>query len=86
MNPHDELGKQPEYDKDQLAEFDKRDILIHKVFMDTDEGRALADIFAMELVNRASDISGTDLYSLGKEEGIKSFMRNIITTIRKVEQ
>ena len=86
MSQFDELGRQPEYSKDQLAVFEKRDILIHKVFGETEPGRELLEIFVNELISTSSDVRGSDLFSLGKEEGIKTFMRNIISTIRKVEQ
>lgn len=86
MNPYDELGEQPEYSKEDNASFEKRDNLIHRVFAETEAGQELLKLYVESMLNTPADNEGTDLFSLGKEEGRKTFMRNIITTIRKVEQ
>jgi len=83
-NPFDELGKQPEFSDEDKKNFDKLDYLIHKVFAQTDAGKELLEIWQESLlVTPTVDPSYNDL-QIGMNEGFKTFIRNIILTVRKV--
>jgi hypothetical protein len=84
-SPFDEIGQRPDWNDQDIAEFNRRDELIHRVFAQSDSGRELLEVFKGQLMLTSGDSRGRDLYSLGVEEGIKTFMRNILLTVRKVE-
>ncbi len=84
-NQFDLLGSQPEWSEDDKVHFERLDYLYHRVFAETEEGRELLETWLESLQMTPNDIEGSDLYSLGKQEGIKTFIRNIILTVRKVE-
>lgn len=63
----------------------KCEILIHKIFAQTDEGRELLSEMQKSLIMMPGDRLGNDLFNLGKEEGRKEFIRNIINTIETIE-
>lgn len=80
-----ELGAQPEYTDEQKAQFNKLDYLIHKTFAQTEDGRELLSLWEDALLLNSTAQPGDDLLSIGINEGQKTFIRNIILTIRKVE-
>lgn len=80
-----DLGAQPEYTDEQKAQFDKLDYLIHKTFAQTEDGRELLKLWEDALLLNSTAQPGDDLLSIGINEGQKTFIRNIILTIRKVE-
>ncbi|PCH98497.1 MAG: hypothetical protein COB84_01920 [Rhodobacteraceae bacterium] len=84
-NHFDQLGATPEYSDEMKAQFDKRDELIHRVFEQSEAGRDLLIMWQDALIMTPTAQPGDDLLTVGLNEGKKSFIRNIITTIRKVE-
>ena len=62
----------------------RAEVLIYKIFAESAEGKELLEEFKKSLLTMPADRLGNDLYSLGKEEGRKDFMRNIINTINKI--
>ncbi len=84
-NPHDDLGKEPDWSEDDKKTFEKLDYLIHKTFAQTEEGKELLNIWIENLTMSSSANPGDDMLVIGIQEGIKTFIRNIILTIRKVE-
>jgi len=84
-NQFDELGSQPEWSEDDQARFDKLDYLIHKTFEQGEAGRELLEIWTENLIFSPSFEAGDNDLVIGHKEGVKSFIRNIILTIRKVE-
>lgn len=84
-NAFDTLGQQPEYTEEQKAAFDKIDYLIHKVFKQSQEGAELLEIWTEALKMTPTAQPGYDLLTIGIEEGKKLFIRQILTTIKKVE-
>ena len=84
-SPFDDIGKQPEWTEDDKAQFERLDYLYHRVFAENEEGKELLKVWVEALQITPSDIEGSDLYALGKQEGIKTFIRNILLTVRKVE-
>lgn len=84
-NPFDELGKQPEFSDEDKKHFEKIDYLIHKVFAQSDEGRELLEIWQEHLLMSPTFQPSDNDLQIGYNEGVKSFIRNIILTLRKVE-
>lgn len=84
-NPHDELGSDPDWSDDDKQSFEKRDYLIHKVFSQTDAGVELLEHWKEALMMSPGAEPGAGLLEIGLTEGTKTFIRNIILTIRKVE-
>ena len=80
-----DLGAQPEYTDEQKAQFNKLDYLIHKTFAQTEDGRELLNLWEDALLLNSTAQPGDDILSIGINEGQKTFIRNIILTIRKVE-
>lgn len=91
-NAFDELGGQatPEEIQKQNAEMQaknqKLDYLIHKVFAQTEEGKELLELWKDALIFSPGAEPGIDSIDVGMREGTKRFIRNIILTIKKVEQ
>tara|TARA_R110000765_G_scaffold95174_4_gene179204 strand:+ start:10 stop:288 length:279 start_codon:yes stop_codon:yes gene_type:complete len=84
-NKFDELGAQPEWSDDDKTNFERLDYLIHKTFKQTPEGMELLELWEENLLMaKGFEFSDNDL-TIGHKEGVKSFIRNIILTIRKVE-
>ena len=84
-NQFDQLGAQPEWSDDDKTNFERLDYLIHKTFSQTPEGTELLELWAENmLMAKGFEFSDNDL-TIGHKEGVKSFIRNIILTIRKVE-
>ena len=84
-SPFDNLGQQPDWTDEDKAHFERLDYLYHKVFVQNEDGQELVKIWQEHLTFNPADAEGSDLYSLGKNEGVKTFIRNIILTARKVE-
>lgn len=80
-----ELGAQPEYTDAQKEQFNKLDYLIHRTFAQTDAGKELLTLWEDALLLNSTAQPGDDLLQIGINEGQKTFIRNIILTIRKVE-
>jgi len=61
------------------------DYLIHKVFAQSEDGRDLLTIWEESLKMRPCAPANAGLLEIGKNEGMKDFIRKIILTIRNVE-
>jgi hypothetical protein len=64
----------------------KLDYLIHHVFQQDEKGRELFKIWKDVLLMTPTVQSGFDNFAAGIEEGKKTFIRNIMLTINKVER
>jgi len=84
-NPYDDLGSQPEWNEDDKANFERLDYLIHKTFGQSDEGLELLALWTENLIMSPGFEFGDNDLTIGHKEGVKSFIRNIILTIKKVE-
>lgn len=67
------------------AKAQKLDHLIHRVFMQSEEGRELLGIWEDTLIMSSGADEGMDLIGVGIREGYKRFIRNIKLTIKRVE-
>ena len=67
------------------AKMDKERYLVHQVFKQNEKGAELLEIWKKELMMRPTVIPGADQFSAGINEGGKTMIRNIITTIESVE-
>ena len=85
-NPFDSIGQQPEFSDEDNKHFEKLDNLIHQTFVQCDAGAELLEHWREALMMTPTVEAGADLITVGQAEGIKTFIRNIILTIRKVEQ
>ncbi len=89
-NAFDELGGQvsPEeaelQKREQQAQYDKIENLIHRTFEQNEAGKELLAIWAEALLVTPGALPGMDNIQVGIIEGRKAFIRNIILTIRKV--
>lgn len=81
----DELGAEPDYTDEQKEQFNKLDYLIHRTFAEMEDGRELLSLWEDALLLNSTAQPGDDLLQIGINEGQKTFIRNIILTIRKVE-
>lgn len=90
-NAFDDLGvdQNPEeterIKKEQESTWNRVDYLTHKVFEQTEEGRELLEIYKEALIVTPGAMPGMDQVEVGIIEGRKAFIRNIILTIRRVE-
>ncbi len=90
-NPFDELGinLDPEEIKRQQAKqtelHERLDRLIHQTFAQTDSGVELLALWNESLQITPGAVPGMKILEVGIIEGKKAFIRNIILTIRKVE-
>lgn len=89
-NPFDALGFNTDPDEikrqRQQAELDGEhlDNLIHRTFCQNEAGAELLKKWRDSLVKIPTANAGDDLLAIGINEGVKSFIRNIIITIDKV--
>lgn len=83
-NPYDDLGSQPEWNEDDKANFEHKDYLIHKTFS-SGEGLELLTLWTEHLIMSPGFEFGDNDLTIGHKEGVKSFIRNIILTVKKVE-
>ena len=84
-NPFDDLGNTPEWTDEDRKAFERLDYLIHKVFAQTEQGVELLEIWREHLLMSPAFEGHENPYQIGINEGRKSIIRNIILTIRKVE-
>lgn len=84
-NPLNDLDVQPQWSDAQKQHFEKLDHLIHKVFAQTEEGKELLEYWKEALLISPTAEHGYDMLSVGLNEGKKTFIRNILLTIKKVE-
>lgn len=83
-NAFDELGKSEKTPSNPQA--DKLNHLIHKTFVQSEAGAELLDIWTIKgLVMSPTAEQGMDLLEIGIREGRKSFIRDLILTIKHVE-
>lgn len=85
-NFFDELGaeKATKTVADAMAE--KLDHLVHKAFVQNEAGAELLDIWTMTgLVMSPTAERGMEPLEIGIREGRKSFIRDLILTIKRVE-
>lgn len=59
--------------------------LVHRVFVQTEDGKKLLAIWTDHLVSSDGDVNGRDLYSLGVTEGLNRFVRKIKANIIQAE-
>lgn len=75
--------------KEQQAEYEKRDYMIHKVFAQTEEGRELLQYWMEKcIISKPVAVKGEkhDLIDIGINLGIQDFVRGIHLTCKKVEE
>jgi len=82
----DNIGEQPEFNEEDNKHFEKLDNLIHQTFVQCEAGAELLEHWKEALMMNPTVEAGADLITVGQAEGMKTFIRNIILTIRKVEQ
>lgn len=70
----------------QKTDGEKLDQLIHQVFSQNTAGAELLDIWVGTLVMTPTAQPGMDSIDIGIHEGIKTFVRNILLTVSKVEK
>lgn len=85
QNPFDTLGQQPEWNDEDKAQFERLDYLIHQVFKQNEAGAELLEIWKESLMMAPSVHGNENSLQIGLAEGRKSFIRDVILTIRKVE-
>ena len=90
-SPFDDLGidfdpeEMERYQKEQEELYNKIDQLIHMTFAQTEAGAELLALWTDSLIMSPGARPGMDNVEIGMVEGQKSFIRNIIITIKKVE-
>lgn len=89
VNPFDEISgivSDPEelekIKKESESKYNKLDYLVHQTFSQNESGRELLALWQEEALMQP--LSGIDEYSRGKSEGMKQFIRNVIITVRRV--
>ncbi len=80
---HDEALRQKVENTEVANRFD---YLIHKIFEQTPEGKELMVIWDEILRMSPTVVGGMDMYDVGMREGRKTFIRDIILTVRRVER
>jgi hypothetical protein len=84
-DPFDELTKQPDFTDDQLKQFQKLDYLIHQTFYQNEAGRELLDLWVTNaLIKTPTAMVGMSELEIGIAEGQKTFIRNLLLTVDKV--
>jgi len=89
-SPFDHLGFESEeaktrHESEQFARGDHIDSLIHRIFAQNESGKEWLEMWKEWLIMSPSAPEGADMLTIGKLEGMKSFVRSIIMTIEKVE-
>lgn len=91
-NPYDQLSgviTSPEeiekLQKDNESKYNRIDYLVHQTFSQTDSGKELLELWREDALMLPSCRGGIDMISVGLNEGRKQFVRDILTTIRRVE-
>lgn len=90
-NPFDELGftsidEAKKSISEQQQKGQKLDQLIHQAFQQNEAGAELLAMWEESLLMIPTAKQGDDMLSIGINEGIKQFIRNIKLTINKVER
>ena len=67
---------------EQAGDYQKR---LHRVFSQTEDGKELMIIWENALKMTESHVLGSDLYSLGRTEGRKEFVREIMLAMKQAE-
>ena len=81
LNP-EEIRK---HEQEQEELYNRIDQLIHQTFAQTEPGAELLEIWTESLKMTPGPRHGMDKIEIGIIEGHKSFIRNILITIKKVE-
>lgn len=83
-------GFDPEEAKKQMEEYrvkgERLDYLIHKTFVQNEDGAELYAMWRESLIMSPTAEQGMDMIGVGIREGMKSFIRKIGLTIKKVEE
>ena len=61
------------------------DYLIHRVFQQNKDGAELLRLWEGALIRQPTVVSGGDMFGAGINEGLKTFIRNILITVEKIE-
>jgi len=91
-NPFDDMGLDLDpveierYRKEQEELYNRIDQLIHRTFAQTEAGMELLELWTESLKISPGARPGMDNIEIGIIEGQKSFIRNIIITIKKVDE
>ena len=91
-NFFDRLGAAYDYAEAEKAAKDseergkKLDYLIHKTFEGNEDGKELLKIWKETLIMHAGAEPGMDSVGIGIREGQKRFIRNILLTIKRVQE
>jgi hypothetical protein len=84
-DPFDELTKQPDFTDEQLKQFQKLDYLIHQTFAQNKAGAELLELWVENaLLRTPTAMVGMTELEIGIAEGQKTFIRNILLTVEKV--
>lgn len=67
---------------EQANDYQKR---LHRVFTQTEDGKELMVIWENSLKMTEAHFLGADLYALGRAEGRKEFVREIILAMKQAE-
>jgi hypothetical protein len=78
----DGLEQQARY-KDLM---EKNNILLHKVFIQNEDGAELLSKWRDSLIMNPTLVAESTQFDAGMNEGEKRFIRNLITSIQSVEQ
>ena len=85
-NPFDEIDIDNFGVNQEETDAQKRiDYLVHRAFQQNDAGQELLGYWKDTLVMRPTVEPGMDAYTVGINEGMKTFIRNILLTIERIE-
>lgn len=91
FNSFDELQglDDPDYvnqlEEEQKAFYKKLDYAIHKIFAQNEDGEFVLNHWKKTLMFTPTATENADLVEIGMSEGMKSFIREILITIERVE-
>lgn len=71
--------------KQQYQQIDELHKRIHRVFVQTQDGKELLDMWKDHVLMSPVHLLGSDPYQLGLAEGRKEFIRELITSIKQAE-
>jgi hypothetical protein len=82
----EEIIAQVQMSPEDEAKWKKQDVLIHQVFAQSDSGIELLKLWKESLVMLPTAMGGMDSVTIGINEGRKTFIRDILLTIERVEK
>jgi len=90
-NPFDEIGFTDADDVEHLkadreAKGARLDNLIHRTFAENEAGEELLGLWLESILMIPTAQAGMEPLEIGINEGVKQFIRNIILTVRKIDE